>query len=133
MRAHGPPAGRPRGGAGGRVRCRDRGDRRRAHRLPRGAPRCAAHSGRLLAGARSAVEHRRGGRRLRGAAPARAARMKPVRPPWEERIAVAALALLLVITLANVFTRYFTDDSFAWTEELSVFLMVVLALAGAAA
>jgi TRAP-type C4-dicarboxylate transport system permease small subunit len=57
----------------------------------------------------------------------------PVRPPWEERIAVCALALLLAITLANVFTRYFTDDSFAWTEELSVFLMVVLALAGAAA
>lgn len=57
----------------------------------------------------------------------------PRRPPWEERVAVAALVLLLAITLANVFTRYFTDDSFAWTEELSVFLMVVLALAGAAA
>ena len=59
--------------------------------------------------------------------------MKPARPPWEERVAVAALAALLVITLANVFTRYFTDDSFAWTEELSVFLMVELALSGAAA
>jgi TRAP-type C4-dicarboxylate transport system permease small subunit len=55
------------------------------------------------------------------------------RPPWEERIAVAALALLLVITLANVVTRYVIDESFAWTEELSVFLMVVLALAGASA
>jgi TRAP-type C4-dicarboxylate transport system permease small subunit len=54
-------------------------------------------------------------------------------PPWEERIAVAALALLLVITLANVATRYLIDESFAWTEELSVFLMVVLALAGASA
>ncbi|TFY96329.1 TRAP transporter small permease [Ramlibacter humi] len=59
--------------------------------------------------------------------------MKPQRPPWEERIAVFGLALLLVITLANVVTRYFTDESFAWTEEISVFLMVVVTLAGAAA
>src|SRR3954465_4770706 len=55
------------------------------------------------------------------------------RPPWEERIAVASMVLLLAITLANVLTRYFIDESLAWTEELSVFLMVVLALAGAAA
>ncbi len=55
------------------------------------------------------------------------------RPPWEERIAVASMALLLVITLVNVATRYLTDESLAWTEELSVFLMVVLALAGASA
>jgi TRAP-type C4-dicarboxylate transport system permease small subunit len=55
------------------------------------------------------------------------------RPPWEERIAVASLALLLLITLANVATRYLTDESFASTEEFSVFLMVLLALAGAAA
>ena len=54
--------------------------------------------------------------------------------PWiEERIAVASMALLVVITLLNVVTRYFTDDSFAWTEELSVFLMVAMALAGASA
>jgi hypothetical protein len=51
----------------------------------------------------------------------------------EETIAVASLALLLVITLANVLVRYFSDESFAWTEEISVFLMVVLTLAGAAA
>lgn len=55
------------------------------------------------------------------------------RPSWEERIAVASMALLLVITLANVATRYLVDQSLAWTEEISVFLMVVLALAGAAA
>lgn len=54
-------------------------------------------------------------------------------PLFEERIAVAALALLVVLTLANVVVRYFTDESFAWTEELSVFLLVVLALAGAGA
>ncbi len=52
---------------------------------------------------------------------------------WEERVAVGSLALLLVITLLNVVTRYATDESLAWTEEISVFLMVVLALAGAAA
>jgi TRAP-type C4-dicarboxylate transport system permease small subunit len=55
------------------------------------------------------------------------------RGSWEERVAVASLALLLLITLANVVTRYAIDESFAWTEEISVFLMVVLALAGAAA
>lgn len=55
------------------------------------------------------------------------------RASWEERIAVASLALLLVITLLNVVTRYAIDESLAWTEEISVFLMVVLALAGAAA
>ncbi|HMN78688.1 MAG TPA: TRAP transporter small permease [Burkholderiaceae bacterium] len=52
--------------------------------------------------------------------------------PLEERIAVAAMALLVVITLLNVITRYLTDESFAWTEEISVFLMIVLTLAGAA-
>jgi TRAP-type C4-dicarboxylate transport system permease small subunit len=51
----------------------------------------------------------------------------------EERIAVASMALLVVITLVNVVTRYLTNDSFAWTEEISVFLMVVMALAGASA
>lgn len=51
----------------------------------------------------------------------------------EETIAVASMALLVAITLANVVVRYFTDESFAWTEELSIFLMVVLTLAGAAA
>lgn len=57
----------------------------------------------------------------------------PRRPPWEERIAVASMALLLAITLVNVVTRYLTDESLAWTEEISVFLMVVLALSGASA
>ncbi|HSV53849.1 MAG TPA: TRAP transporter small permease [Burkholderiaceae bacterium] len=55
------------------------------------------------------------------------------RPQWEEGVAVASMALLVVITLLNVLTRYFTDESFAWTEELSVFLMVVMTLAGASA
>jgi TRAP-type C4-dicarboxylate transport system permease small subunit len=59
--------------------------------------------------------------------------MDKPRAAWEERVAVAALAILLAITLVNVVTRYLTDESFAWTEELSVFFMVVLALAGAGA
>ena len=46
---------------------------------------------------------------------------------------MACMVLLLVITLLNVVTRYFTDQSFAWTEEISVFLMVVMTLAGASA
>ena len=37
-----------------------------------------------------------------------------------------------MISLANVVVRYTTNASFAFTEEFSVFLMVVLAFAGAA-
>lgn len=59
--------------------------------------------------------------------------MKRIPPAFEEGIAVACMALLALITLGNVLTRYFTDESFAWTEEISVFLMVVMTLAGASA
>lgn len=58
---------------------------------------------------------------------------KKPRLQWEEAIAVASMALLVLITLGNVLTRYLTDESFAWTEEISVFLMVVMTLAGASA
>ena len=51
----------------------------------------------------------------------------------EEGLAVACMALLVLITMMNVLTRYFTDQSFAWTEEISVFLLVVMTLAGASA
>lgn len=51
----------------------------------------------------------------------------------EESVAAAAMALICVITFANVVVRYFTDASFAFTEEFSVFLLVVLTLVGAAA
>ena len=51
----------------------------------------------------------------------------------EERLAVASMALLLGITMVNVVVRYATDESVAWTEEVSVFLMVVLTLSGASA
>ena len=43
-----------------------------------------------------------------------------------------AMALLCVITMANVVVRYFTDFSFAFTEEISVWLMVFMTLVGAA-
>ncbi|MEP7302205.1 MAG: TRAP transporter small permease [Caldimonas sp.] len=54
------------------------------------------------------------------------------RPKIEEWIGVACMVVLALITLGNVLTRYFTDQSFAWTEEISVFLLVVMTLAGAA-
>ena len=56
-----------------------------------------------------------------------------VRRTLDERIAVAAMVALVVITMLNVITRYLTDDSFAWTEEFSVALIVVMTLAGASA
>jgi TRAP-type C4-dicarboxylate transport system permease small subunit len=43
------------------------------------------------------------------------------------------MALLALITFANVIVRYFTSQSFAWTEELSVSLLVMTAGAAAIA
>jgi len=52
----------------------------------------------------------------------------------EDWLTVAIMAALALITFANVLVRYFTDSSFAWTEEISIFLMILLALvAGSAA
>jgi TRAP-type C4-dicarboxylate transport system permease small subunit len=51
----------------------------------------------------------------------------------EDWIAALAMAALCVITMLNVVSRYLTDKSFAWTEELSVFLLVLTTMAGAAA
>ncbi|MBU1359776.1 MAG: TRAP transporter small permease [Gammaproteobacteria bacterium] len=52
----------------------------------------------------------------------------------EDWATVVIMALLACITFANVLVRYFTDSSFAWTEEFSVFLMILLAMvAGSAA
>ena len=50
----------------------------------------------------------------------------------EEVIGVACMVVLVLLTLGNVLTRYLTDQSFAWTEEISIFLIVVMTLAGAA-
>ena len=51
----------------------------------------------------------------------------------EDWLTVIVMALLALITFANVIVRYFTDQSFAWTEEFSVFLMIVLALVAGSA
>ncbi len=50
----------------------------------------------------------------------------------ERFLGAAAMAALCLITLANVLVRYFTDISFAFTEELSVFLLVFLTFIGSA-
>lgn len=50
----------------------------------------------------------------------------------ESWIGIIALAGISIISLANVVVRYTTNTSFAFTEEFSVFLMVVLAFSGAA-
>ena len=51
----------------------------------------------------------------------------------EEGIAAVAMAAVCVITFANVLVRYFTNASFAFTEEFSVFRLVVMTLACASA
>jgi TRAP-type C4-dicarboxylate transport system permease small subunit len=50
----------------------------------------------------------------------------------ERFLGAASMALLVAITLANVLTRYFTDISLAFTEEVSVFLLIFLTFVGAA-
>lgn len=50
----------------------------------------------------------------------------------ESLLGIIALAAICIISLANVIVRYTTNASFAFTEEFSVFLMVVLAFAGGA-
>ena len=48
----------------------------------------------------------------------------------EDWLAVILLGALATITFLNVLVRYFTDQSFAWTEEISVFLLIVLTMVG---
>ena len=60
---------------------------------------------------------------------------EPVRIPLgiEDWLTVLVMGALALITFSNVIARYFTNQSFAWTEEFSVFLMIVLALVGSSA
>lgn len=51
----------------------------------------------------------------------------------EDWLTVIVMGSLALITFANVLARYFTNQSFAWTEEFSVFLMIILALVGGSA
>ncbi len=48
----------------------------------------------------------------------------------ERALAAGCMALLCIITFANVLVRYLTNASFAFTEEFSVFLLLVLTLLG---
>lgn len=49
-----------------------------------------------------------------------------------ERFLMAlSMGVLCLLTMANVVVRYFTDISFAFTEEISVALLVVMTLVGA--
>jgi TRAP-type C4-dicarboxylate transport system permease small subunit len=49
----------------------------------------------------------------------------------EHILAAGAMAVLCILTFANVLVRYFSNISFAFTEEFSIFLLVFLTLVGA--
>lgn len=53
--------------------------------------------------------------------------------PIERAIAAAGIFLIVAISAANVVVRYATNYSFAFTEEYSVLLLVVITFAGSAA
>lgn len=50
----------------------------------------------------------------------------------ERGLGALAMALICLISFANVVVRYTTDVSFAFTEEYSVFLLVFMTFVGAA-
>jgi TRAP-type transport system small permease protein len=50
---------------------------------------------------------------------------------FEKILTAVAMAALCLITLGNVLTRYLTNVSFAFTEEYSIALMVVVTMLGA--
>lgn len=64
-------------------------------------------------------------------------RQDPPAPPVraslkiEEAIGATAMAAICLISFANVVVRYATNVSFAFTEEFSVFLLVVMTFVGA--
>lgn len=51
----------------------------------------------------------------------------------ERALAALAMAVICVISFANVVVRYATNVSFAFTEEYSVFLLAFMTLVGASA
>jgi TRAP-type C4-dicarboxylate transport system permease small subunit len=48
----------------------------------------------------------------------------------EETLAGITIGVLALLTFANVVVRYLTNFSFAFTEEFSIFLMLIMALIG---
>jgi len=51
----------------------------------------------------------------------------------EEALAATAMAVICLISFANVVVRYATNISFAFTEEFSVFLLVFMTFVGSSA
>lgn len=51
----------------------------------------------------------------------------------EQALAACVIAVIALITLANVISRYVTNYSFAFTEEYSIALMVIMTMLGGAA
>lgn len=49
----------------------------------------------------------------------------------ERFLMAVSMGALCLLTMANVLVRYFTDISFAFTEEISVALLVIMTLVGA--
>ena len=60
-------------------------------------------------------------------------REPPPRVPLalEDIFAAVCMGVLALITFANVVLRYLTDQSIAWTEEISIAIMIVMTLAAA--
>jgi TRAP-type C4-dicarboxylate transport system permease small subunit len=50
----------------------------------------------------------------------------------EEAICAGSMGLICLISFGNVVVRYLSDYSFAFTEEYSIFLLVVMTFAGSA-
>lgn len=51
----------------------------------------------------------------------------------EDWVGGLAMGVLALITFLNVLVRYLTNQSFAWTEEISVSLMVIMTMVAAGA
>jgi len=51
---------------------------------------------------------------------------------FERAVMAGTMGLLCLITMGNVAVRYLTNISFAFTEEISIVLMVVMTLTGTA-
>ena len=120
------------------------------HGFEKHAGNDAAHPGRLRADAGGGSAHRFNQDRRRG--PHVAPRLKritmnpelPTEPDetatrtrvplaLEDVLAAVCMGVLALITFANVVLRYLTDESIAWTEEISISMMVIMTLAAAAA
>jgi|GEM_PF-3139753 len=48
----------------------------------------------------------------------------------EDCLSVFIMGVLALITFANVLVRYFSNQSFAWTEEISIFFLIILTMVG---